>query len=231
MPNLRFLSDIFIIYIFCNANANVPITMAYERRFQLSLFVLYACVCLLATVNALSNRLPARAKVAVAREEVSAVSSRRSLLKNLLAASVATAAAPALASDTDKDIDVYFGCGCFWHAQHEFIEAERTILGRSDSELTSRAGYAGGKGGSKNGKVCYNNGSSALRAWDTRIVHRRYRVAFRSLRSFNSLTSGYRPDQAGDRDWYKMSLFRVAVVCQAVLETSNSTAKAEFSQG
>jgi hypothetical protein len=89
---------------------------------QHSLFVLYACLLATTTVNALSS--PIRAKVArvVHREEVS---SRRSLLKNLLAASVATSTAamtvagvsvvPALAAEDDKDIDVYFGCGCFWH--------------------------------------------------------------------------------------------------------------------
>lgn len=40
--------------------------------------------------------------------------------------------------------DVYFGAGCFWHVQHEFVEAERKLLNRKDKELTSRTGYAGG---------------------------------------------------------------------------------------
>ena len=63
------------------------------------------------------------------------------------------------AAETDSDglIDVYFGCGCFWHVQHEFVEAEKNILGRSDSQLTARAGYAGGNAGAKNDKVCYHN--------------------------------------------------------------------------
>ena len=30
-------------------------------------------------------------------------------------------------------------------------------MGRSDSEITSRAGYAGGKFGARDGKVCYHN--------------------------------------------------------------------------
>ncbi len=80
--------------------------------------------------------------------------SRRSLIAATGAALVAplTKAEPALA---DELVDVYFGCGCFWHVQHEFVEAERKILGRKDKELTSRAGYAGGT----NGKVqpCYHN--------------------------------------------------------------------------
>ena len=37
--------------------------------------------------------------------------------------------------------------------QHEFVEAERKILGRKDSDLSARAGYAGGNAGAKNGKV------------------------------------------------------------------------------
>jgi peptide methionine sulfoxide reductase MsrA len=185
--------------------------MAYERRFQLSLFVLYAC--LLTSVNALSNPLPVRGQLVhgECEQEVS-VSSRRSLLKNLLAASVATATAtvaataPALASDNDKDIDVYFGCGCFWHAQHEFVEAERNILGRSDSELTSRAGYAGGKGGSKNGKVCYNNGAQVsfygalghAEVVSLNIPSSTFpQFAAEYFKLFDK--NGYRPDQAGDR--------------------------------
>ena len=54
-------------------------------------------------------------------------------------------------------IDVYFGVGCFWHVQHEFVEAERSILNRKDNELTSWAGYAGGTKTGPNGSVCYHN--------------------------------------------------------------------------
>ena len=62
----------------------------------------------------------------------------------------------------DQMVDVYFGCGCFWHVQHEFVEAERNILGRSDMELTARAAYAGAKapGTDKSGRVCYHNGAN-----------------------------------------------------------------------
>ena len=52
---------------------------------------------------------------------------------------------PSLAASEVELIDVYFGCGCFWHVQHEFVVAEQKILGRSDDELTARAGYAGGR--------------------------------------------------------------------------------------
>eukprot|EP01041_Mallomonas_annulata_P007418 gene7417-15155_t len=63
----------------------------------------------------------------------------------------------------DANIPVYFGVGCFWHVQHEFVQAEKNILGRSDYQITATAGYAGGtkvgKGGSIPGKgaVCYYN--------------------------------------------------------------------------
>ena len=73
----------------------------------------------------------------------------------LIAATTGTSAA---ADDDEELVPVYFGCGCFWHVQHEFVEAERNLLGRTDSQLTARAGYAGGRAGSDaNGRVCYHN--------------------------------------------------------------------------
>lgn len=63
----------------------------------------------------------------------------------------------------EKQIEVYFGCGCFWHVQHEFIEAERRILRRKDEDLTSLTGYAGGTKIAKDPRqpgaalVCYHN--------------------------------------------------------------------------
>lgn len=73
-------------------------------------------------------------------------------------------AQPAQASD-EVEIPIYFGVGCFWHVQHEFVEAERAVLGRGDGELTALAGYAGGKRlgkdtnrpDNKQGLVCYHN--------------------------------------------------------------------------
>jgi len=68
--------------------------------------------------------------------------------------------------------EVYFGNGCFWGRQHEFVEAERK-QGRSNDEVTSLVGYAGGlglgapspKAGSTTaaaaaGKVCYYYGAA-----------------------------------------------------------------------
>lgn len=58
---------------------------------------------------------------------------------------------------SDPLTDVYFGVGCYWHIQHEFVLAERNLLSRSDKELTSRTGYAGGTATDKQGRVCYHN--------------------------------------------------------------------------
>jgi len=87
---------------------------------------------------------------------------RRNFLKDALAlgGAVVTSAltAPSAATaDEGAPADVYFGVGCFWHIQHEFVEAERNILKRSDAELSSRTGYAGGLKADKEGRVCYHN--------------------------------------------------------------------------
>ena len=56
---------------------------------------------------------------------------RRSLIAAVPALVAPLTGQPAVAA-TDELVDVYFGCGCFWHVQHEFVEAERKILGRKD---------------------------------------------------------------------------------------------------
>jgi peptide methionine sulfoxide reductase MsrA len=55
---------------------------------------------------------------------------------------------------------VYLGSGCFWHTQYDFYVAERTPRGsfqRTDEEVTSRVGYAGGFGSGAGGRVCYHS--------------------------------------------------------------------------
>jgi len=58
-------------------------------------------------------------------------------------------------------VSIYFGCGCFWHVQHEFVQAERRILNRSNDSAvnlpppTALAGYAGATEG---GNYCYFDG-------------------------------------------------------------------------
>jgi len=90
-----------------------------------------------------------------------AQSSRRDVLATAAAtasAALVGASNPRMAeADADVPTTLYFGVGCFWHIQHEFIEGERTILGRNDHQLTSAAGYAGGAFTDREGRVCYHN--------------------------------------------------------------------------
>ena len=94
--------------------------------------------------------------------------------REIICAMVASVAGPTcttiksssvLAKEADNRlIDVYFGCGCFWHVHYEMVEAERRILKRDDELLTARVGYAGGTNIFHNNpkSVCYPN---ALNAW------------------------------------------------------------------
>lgn len=109
-------------------------------------------------------------------------------------------------SSTTSAAQVYFGCGCFWHVQHEFVEAERKLLGRDDMELTSYAGYAGGNAGASNGKVCYHNAMQVAdygklghaEAVGMKIPPSKFgAMAEEYCKLFNS--EGARPDQLGDR--------------------------------
>jgi len=111
-----------------------------------------------------------------------------------------------ISSSKDDDlIDVYFGCGCFWHVHHELIEAERNILGRSDDKLTSRAAYAGGNLGMKDGKVCYHNVAQISdygKLGHAEIVSLRIPSSkFKdfAIEYFKLFKDGMRPDQLGDR--------------------------------
>jgi peptide methionine sulfoxide reductase MsrA len=101
-------------------------------------------------------------------------------------------------------IDVYFGCGCFWHVQHEFVEAEQRLLKRDDvSSVTARTGYAGGK--AKDSLVCYHNAMSKgdygklghAEVVSVRIPPSKFPdFAAEYFKLFND--KGDRPDQFGD---------------------------------
>ena len=135
--------------------------------------------------------------------EATTLSTRRGVLQATAALAVAS---PFAAVAEEESIPVYFGCGCFWHVQHEFVEAERKILGRKDSQLTALAGYAGGNAGAKNGKVCYHN--AALMSDYGSLGHAEvvglrippskfYEFAVEYAKLFDA--KGNRPDQSGDR--------------------------------
>jgi peptide methionine sulfoxide reductase MsrA len=55
---------------------------------------------------------------------------------------------------------VYFGNGCFWGRQKEFVDTELRALSRPPERVSAVAGYAGGRGGaeaaSTDNKVCYH---------------------------------------------------------------------------
>mmetsp|Transcript_15874 Transcript_15874/g.32531 ORF Transcript_15874/g.32531 Transcript_15874/m.32531 type:complete len:290 (+) Transcript_15874:72-941(+) len=91
-----------------------------------------------------------------------ATSSRRNLLRTaatLSAGALLANSFPELAmADEDVATPLYFGVGCFWHIQHEFVvQGEQQMLGRGPNQLTSAAGYAGGKSTDNEGRVCYHN--------------------------------------------------------------------------
>lgn len=74
---------------------------------------------------------------------------------SFLAALVLAFASPQTA--LAKDVEVYFGQGCFWHVQHMFAEKELEDLSRATKTLTAVSGYAGGE----TKKVCYHNREGA----------------------------------------------------------------------
>ena len=52
----------------------------------------------------------------------------------------------AMAATSDEDLPLtfaYFGNGCFWGRQHEFVSLEKDILNREDVQVKSLAGIRG----------------------------------------------------------------------------------------
>jgi peptide methionine sulfoxide reductase MsrA len=170
--------------------------------------------------------------------------SRRKLLASAVAVGGVGAQATAPARADEEEIDVYFGCGCFWHVQHEFAEAERRILGRSDKELTARVGYAGGNGGAKDGKVCYHNAAKISdygSLGHAEVVRLRMPpskfgdFAKEYFKLFD--TDGNRPDQLGDRGLEYRNVVGVpggskSLLAQELVDASKSEGdKLDFSVG
>jgi len=154
----------------------------------------------------------------------------------------------AYAGDGDEELlDVYFGCGCFWHVQHEFVEAERRILGRSDSELTARSGYAGGKAGGTGPdgqKVCYHNGANVAdygklghaEVVNVKIPPSKFEeFAVEYFKLYDK--DGMRPDQGGDRGSEYRSLVGVpggkdSIYAKLIVKASIATGdKLDFAAG
>jgi peptide methionine sulfoxide reductase MsrA len=160
------------------------------------------CALVLASATAASGAL-------MARPPLSSGMSRRGMLKQAAAAAAVPliGATPMIAHAADDEaVEVYFGCGCFWHVQHEFVEAEKKILGRSDDQLTSLTGYAGGSLGMRDGKVCYHNAAfqsdygslGHAEVVGMKIPRSKFKeFAAEYCRLFDA--KGRRPDQDGDR--------------------------------
>lgn len=63
-----------------------------------------------------------------------------------------TAVDPAVAGSAIEP--VYFGNGCFWGRQYDFVKAEED-MGRTGKDISAVVGYAGGRQTSPSNKVCY----------------------------------------------------------------------------
>ena len=64
---------------------------------------------------------------------------RKSIVSLALLPLVLAAGSTVAHADDTKDVQSYYwGVGCFWHTQHEFIGAEQRLLGRTDEQLTVR---------------------------------------------------------------------------------------------
>ena len=53
--------------------------------------------------------------------------------------------APCGAARASDSVPLYFGNGCFWGRQKDYVDAERKALGRAPEQVTAVVGYAGGK--------------------------------------------------------------------------------------
>jgi len=72
------------------------------------------------------------------------------------ATAAASAAPPTVAAAGGAAVPTaYFGSGCFWGRQHDFVVAEQR-MGRGPGAVTAVVGYAGGRAGTDDkGRVCY----------------------------------------------------------------------------
>ena len=58
------------------------------------------------------------------------------LTANAIEQPLDTISSTIISKTNEGNVPLYFGVGCFWHVQHEFVEAERSLLDRTDGELT-----------------------------------------------------------------------------------------------
>lgn len=63
--------------------------------------------------------------------------------------------AHAAADPAPAPTTIYFGNGCFWGRQKDFVDVEQQVLNRPPERVSAVVGYAGGRSTSPDGKVCY----------------------------------------------------------------------------
>ncbi len=56
---------------------------------------------------------------------------------------------------TENSEELYLGSGCYWGRQYNYVQIERSLFGRTSSQVTSIGGYMFGN--STNKKACYYN--------------------------------------------------------------------------
>mmetsp|Transcript_145835 Transcript_145835/g.257234 ORF Transcript_145835/g.257234 Transcript_145835/m.257234 type:complete len:308 (+) Transcript_145835:78-1001(+) len=100
---------------------------------------------------------------ALMHDKETAVDRRQALGRGLAALAAAAGVAagmpvtPATAAG-EPSVKMYFGAGCFWHVQHEFVGEEVAALSRGPGTVTALSGYAGGTmQGTEAKTVCYHN--------------------------------------------------------------------------
>ena len=112
----------------------------------------------LSSSTCLATLLLASLRPALALSTPPRLLQRRSVLE--LGAAALTSAAglrPHPASAVEEEtVKMYFGAGCFWHVQHEFVLKEAQALDRRGATFSAVSGYAGGRGTDR-GRVCYHN--------------------------------------------------------------------------
>jgi peptide methionine sulfoxide reductase MsrA len=73
-----------------------------------------------------------------------------------LAADISTStASPPQTNSSSSVPTIYFGNGCFWGRQYDFINAEKSLGRKEPKQMSAVVGYAGGRTPSKDGRVCY----------------------------------------------------------------------------
>lgn len=105
-------------------------------------------------------------KHAVAAMLALSLSASPSLAASSGSAQAASAAGAVVSADSassstdasDNTTPIYFGNGCFWGRQKDFVDVEKA-LGREGGRISAITGYAGGaKGAGPGDKVCYYYG-------------------------------------------------------------------------